>query len=58
MLDLEQVKELIFNGFTREHACEAVAESHGHPRNGLYMNEMLSELPNEALPGEVDFIEY
>jgi hypothetical protein len=41
-LDIEQVLDLIFNGFTREGACAAVAESHGHDPWGAYTEALLA----------------
>ena len=46
-LDTEQVLDLIHNGFTPEHAAEAVAESHGEPRDGKYA-QMLLETVRDA----------
>lgn len=51
-LDTEQVRDLCFNGFTREHAAAAVAESHGEPREGVYADALLAALAGEVLEGE------
>ena len=51
-LDTEQVKELVFNGFGRESAAAAVAESHGYYREGKYADDLLNALRGQRLDGE------
>lgn len=46
-LDIDQALELVFNGFTPEHAAAAVAESHGEPRDGEYAEALLAAIDGE-----------
>lgn len=48
--DIEQVRDLVFNGFTREHAAAAVAESQG--KGEEYARGLLNALVDEMLEGE------
>lgn len=49
-IDIDQVLELIDNGFTREGACWAVAESHGHGPDSAYANALLTDPTIAATP--------
>lgn len=47
-LDTDQVLDLMFNGFTREGACMAVAESHGQGME--YAEALLATDPVRDFP--------
>lgn len=49
-LDTEQVKDLVYNGFTRFEAARAVAESHGQDES--YVTRLLDDLAGQTLEGE------
>lgn len=49
-LDTAQVRDLVYNGFTREGAAQAVAESHGEGED--YADRLILALRGEPLEGE------
>jgi hypothetical protein len=51
-IDTDQVRDLVFNGFTREGAAIAVAESHGEDET--YVEALLDALRGQRLEGESD----
>ncbi len=50
-LDVNQVLELMENGYSPEWACEAVSESHGEPRQGYYYQQLLIATMNIPCQG-------
>jgi hypothetical protein len=56
LLDTVQVLDLMYNGFSRESAARAVAESHGYPEwESPYMTALLADPLVQAFPEEFSY---